>query len=538
MINGLGGGSGFGENDYVRADDPMQSTGIDITGIFGASGVKFGSNFYTTLYINNNGMVTFGSGYSGFTPNGLSAGVNSGGGLLPAIALYWTDLDTRTVTVPVSAGGTSTGTNLVHWDVDTVNKKITITWDDVGEFSYGTTSKLAGQIILSDAGSGNMDIEFRYEYVVPLDSHTATAGWNVGVASGTAGVDYYEIPIASGTTSPNDVLADLDTRAGNTGLDGIWRFFLRDGSVLNADLSYSPTTFAESTANDGSISTVSTLTLVGDTFTGANGVMDVADYSVSNLPAGLTAVITKTSSTTATLTLTGNAAAHANANDINNLTVTFNNAAFVGNNASAIPGTTQNLIIDFAADSNHAPTALGDLTLAAVNEDTAAPAGAAISSLAGLAFTDVDGAGTLGGVAVVSNAADANTQGIWQYSTDAGAHWSIIGTVSGSEALALAASTLLRFVPVANYNGTPTGLTVHAMDDSANFFSSSGATESRVTVDASLSGGTTAIATATNTIGTSITAVNDAPVITGSGGSVVFTEGANVASTPVAVHTG
>jgi len=117
---------------------------------------------------------------------------------------------------------------------------------------------------------------------------------------------------------------------------------------FSSKLAYSATTFVEAGANDGSITTVATLTLSGaDTFTGING----ADWSslVSNVPAGLTASLIRTNATTATLSLTGNATAHANANDVANLTVSFDNAKFSGGSAAAVTGaTTNNLLIDFA----------------------------------------------------------------------------------------------------------------------------------------------------------------------------------------------
>ncbi|CAD6879055.1 hypothetical protein [Methylomonas albis] len=166
---------------------------------------------------------------------------------------------------------------------------------------------------------------------------------------------------------------------------------------------------------------------------------------------------------------------------------------------------------------NDAPTGLGNLTLTAVNEDTASPSGAAISSLTGLSFSDPDaGSASLGGVAVVGNTANSGTQGVWQYSTNAGTNWFDIGTVADdSTALALSAATLVRFVPVADYNGTPTALTVRALDNTnATGYSTTAGTEARVTLNASVNGGTTAISTNTNTIGTSITAVNDVPVRT------------------------
>ncbi|MDP2678795.1 MAG: DUF4347 domain-containing protein, partial [Rhodoferax sp.] len=167
---------------------------------------------------------------------------------------------------------------------------------------------------------------------------------------------------------------------------------------------------------------------------------------------------------------------------------------------------------------NDAPTGLGNLTLVAVDEDTTDPTGVAISSLTGLAFADVDASASLAGVAVVGNTANTTTEGVWQYSSDAGAHWFDIGTVANdATALALSASTQLRFVPAANYNGTPPALTVRALDNTyTSGFSASGTTETRVTLDAVLNGGATAVAASSNSIGTSITVVNDKPTLSAS----------------------
>jgi len=113
------------------------------------------------------------------------------------------------------------------------------------------------------------------------------------------------------------------------------------------ELSYSTATFSEAAANDGSITATSTITLVGDTFTGSVG--QSLEATVTNLPAGLTAVIKKASDTTATLSFTGSAVSHANADDVNNLKVEFANSAFVGNKASDVIGSTKSdLAIDFA----------------------------------------------------------------------------------------------------------------------------------------------------------------------------------------------
>jgi hypothetical protein len=86
--------------------------------------------------------------------------------------------------------------------------------------------------------------------------------------------------------------------------------------------------FTEPLANDGSVTGSRTATLSGDTF--ITGVSDGATftptthYTVANVPAGLTAVLTKTSATVATLTLTGTATDNlTNPVDVSNLTITF-----------------------------------------------------------------------------------------------------------------------------------------------------------------------------------------------------------------------
>ncbi|HRF56297.1 MAG TPA: Ig-like domain-containing protein, partial [Campylobacterales bacterium] len=113
-------------------------------------------------------------------------------------------------------------------------------------------------------------------------------------------------------------------------------------------ITYSGTTFAEAAANDGSITANVTLTLANDTFTGING-NALTGAVVTNVPTGLTAVVTKTSDTVATVTFTGAATNHANANDIANLTITLGNTAFTGGSAAAVTNATKSdLVIDFA----------------------------------------------------------------------------------------------------------------------------------------------------------------------------------------------
>ena len=139
---------------------------------------------------------------------------------------------------------------------------------------------------------------------------------------------------------------------------------------------------------------------------------------------------------------------------------------------------------------NDAPT-LGDGTLASQS-------GGTVSGLFGATFADVDAGASLAGVAVIGNSADPVTEGVWEYSPDSGANWFAIGSVAdNASALAIDASTQLRFVPSSSFSGAAAPLLVRGLDDShAGGFASTaaGGVENRVQVDAGANGGTTAIA--------------------------------------------
>ncbi len=164
---------------------------------------------------------------------------------------------------------------------------------------------------------------------------------------------------------------------------------------------------------------------------------------------------------------------------------------------------------------NDAP-ALGNGSLAAVNEDTSNPAGQAVSTIFSGQFSDIDAGASFGGIAIVGNTANPATQGTWQYSSNAGTNWFAIGAVAdGATALAVSSSSLIRFLPATNFNGAPPALTVRGLDNSyAGGYSTTAGAETRVNVNTTVNGGATAIAAATATLSTSITAVNDAPVVT------------------------
>ena len=76
LINTLGESTGFGTAVLQRNDDGSSSA-IDITPIFGSQGLNFFGHQYTSLYINNNGNITFAAASSQFTPDAINAGVDN-----------------------------------------------------------------------------------------------------------------------------------------------------------------------------------------------------------------------------------------------------------------------------------------------------------------------------------------------------------------------------------------------------------------------------------------------------------------------------
>ncbi|MGE5371516.1 MAG: beta strand repeat-containing protein [Solirubrobacterales bacterium] len=118
-------------------------------------------------------------------------------------------------------------------------------------------------------------------------------------------------------------------------------------SFQNPELIYSGVMLTESSNNDGTFGSPITVTLTGDTFAGADGENFAPKVSVSALPAGLTAVLTRTSATTLTFGLTGVATAHNSADSVRGIRLTYQNSAFTSGNAAQVSETSQEFDVIF-----------------------------------------------------------------------------------------------------------------------------------------------------------------------------------------------
>jgi GDSL-like Lipase/Acylhydrolase family/Bacterial Ig-like domain (group 3)/Putative Ig domain len=125
--------------------------------------VNFYGNVYSSLYLNNNGNLSFGQPVSEYTPQSLNQ-ID-----VPMIAPFWADVDTRTGPVVTFGYGTVNG-----------HAAFGVNWLNVGCYSENDSVTDSFQVLLidrSDLGYGDWQIEFNYG---PIN-------WDSGQASGGNG---------------------------------------------------------------------------------------------------------------------------------------------------------------------------------------------------------------------------------------------------------------------------------------------------------------------------------------------------------------
>ncbi|MCB2184538.1 MAG: DUF4347 domain-containing protein, partial [Desulfobulbaceae bacterium] len=139
-----------------------------------------------------------------------------------------------------------------------------------------------------------------------------------------------------------------------------------------------------------------------------------------------------------------------------------------------------------------------------IDENATTNGGELISSIVGTSITDPDGASELEGVAIYFL---SSGNGSWEYSTNGGSSWNAVGTVSLSNALLLGSDDKIRFVPDGD-NATSATFSYYAWDQSSG--------TNGLKTDVSVRGGTdgtSAFSETGDTASITVTAVNDAPVL-------------------------
>jgi Ca2+-binding RTX toxin-like protein len=227
LVNNLGGANGFGEQVLPLADDGLEF--VDLSSIFGGTGLKWGSKNYTGLYVDNNGSLNL-DGIWNFYENLPVKDLHT-----DIISAFWADTDTRSGALTPTIGGSSLGSNSVYYDIDAANGVFTATWDDVGAYKLHTDAANAFQIQLIKRGNqADFDIVFRYEAInwttadnfEGLPPIVASAGYSDSQEKFT-----YQL---SASSDVNNMLA-LDEQVGNTGKTGVYVFNVRNGVISNSN---------------------------------------------------------------------------------------------------------------------------------------------------------------------------------------------------------------------------------------------------------------------------------------------------------------
>jgi hypothetical protein len=152
------------------------SSGPVSLGFGGTGGINFFGQSFQTVYVNENGNVSFHLPVSQFTPSSFANGIG-----LPIIAPFFADVDT-TVSGSVTYGN-ATYNGRPAFVAD---------WLNVGYFDSKADKLDSFQLILtdrSDTGAGNFDIEFNYNQI-KWETGDASAGHN-GLGGTSAAVGYF-----------------------------------------------------------------------------------------------------------------------------------------------------------------------------------------------------------------------------------------------------------------------------------------------------------------------------------------------------------
>jgi hypothetical protein len=212
---------GFGENVFSTStlaagnlDDG--SVAVDITSVFGGSGIDYFGTFQPTMYINSNGLITFAGPVTTFNP----VAIDSFGA--PAIAPFWSDVN-------LNSGGE------IYWDLDPVAGTVTVTWFQVAPFTNNNPDPAdpsdpvnSFQVVLTNTGDGDFSVEFIYGDIQWTDGNNGPA--TVGFTDG--GTNDVVLPGSGDVTA----LENFDTvDFGNGDPDGTWEADVTDGVITSSN---------------------------------------------------------------------------------------------------------------------------------------------------------------------------------------------------------------------------------------------------------------------------------------------------------------
>ena len=246
--------AGFRSNTLAANDD----------GSTAAVALGFLADFFgastTTVYVNNNGNVTFTNRLEQYTPNGLAIGVGQ-----PIIAPYFADVDTRGAGSGLVTYGSAIITDAAEGWVN--RQAFGVEWPAVGYYGYHVGKVNTFELVLvdrSDTGVGNFDIELNYNSIQwetgdasggsgGIGGVSAVVGYSNGL-SGSANV-FFQLPgsLVDGALINGGTNA-LTSNSRNSTVLGRYYFQVRNGTVVSSIALLDPITQLVNSAGNGIIS--------------------------------------------------------------------------------------------------------------------------------------------------------------------------------------------------------------------------------------------------------------------------------------------
>ncbi|BCB28092.1 hypothetical protein SKTS_29780 [Sulfurimicrobium lacus] len=204
-------------------------------GSTGQVNMGFGINFfgvnYSTLYVNNNGNVTFNGPLGTYTPFSLLSTST------PMLAPFFADVDTR-----------GAASSLVQYGQSTLDghSAFGVNWINVGYYNSQSNLLNSFQLIVSDrsdTGAGNFDFQFNYDQILwetgsasggvgGFGGSSARAGWSNGVS---ASQELAGSAVNGGLLDSN-LTTGLIHNSLNSNTLGQYNFQVRNGQVITNDV--------------------------------------------------------------------------------------------------------------------------------------------------------------------------------------------------------------------------------------------------------------------------------------------------------------
>jgi len=226
---------------------------VNVASVF-PQGIRISGTNYTSVFMNVNGNISFGTQYATYTPIAIP-GLDR-----PLIAPYFADADIR-------GGGD------VFACVDAPNGRVIFTWNRVGYYDQKSNKRASFQAILTNAnaqcgGLPTADIEFRYNLLEwttgDLSGGTNGLGGTPAVAGIDAGDTINAVALPNSGTSAVMNLVNLT----NANDPGVFRYRLANGTLPscgNSTLEVCETCdLGAQNDNNGSCTEICQLNVCGD----------------------------------------------------------------------------------------------------------------------------------------------------------------------------------------------------------------------------------------------------------------------------------